>query len=74
MGKREKRGGDVAAEGVRLIGPIEAVGASSVAGEGVLGLGVVFEDLREVWIVLVEWGIGRGGREGREGHGHGHGG
>lgn len=45
MGKRKKRSRDVAAEGVRLIGPIEAVGASGVVGEAMFGLGVVFEDL-----------------------------
>lgn len=45
MGKRKKRSRDVAAEGVGLIGPIEAMGASGVVGEAMFGLGVVFEYL-----------------------------
>lgn len=31
--EREEGGGDVAAERVRLVGPVEAVGASGVIGE-----------------------------------------
>lgn len=41
----EERGGEVAAEGVGLIGPVEAVRAAGVFGEAVLGLVVVAEDL-----------------------------
>lgn len=51
MGKREKRGRNVAAKGVWLIGPIEAMGASGIVGETVLGLGVIFQDLREILII-----------------------
>lgn len=54
--EREERGREVAAEGVGLVGPVEAVRASGVAGEVVLGGGVVFEDLGEVlvlWVLLV---------------------
>lgn len=70
MGKRKKRSRDVAAEGVGLIGPIESMGASGVVGEAVLGLVVVFEDSREVLIVVVEVGFGSGSGR-REGHSHG---
>lgn len=78
MREGKKRGGDVAAEGIGLIGPIEAMGASGVLGEAVLGLGVVLEDLRELVIGLIERGFGSGERRGlrwgsggSEGHGGG---
>lgn len=49
--KREERGGDVATKRVRLVGPVEAAGASGVLVVRVLGLLVVFEDLQEVLLV-----------------------
>lgn len=45
MEEREERGGEVAAEGVGLVGPVEAVRATCVFGEGVFGLVVVFQNL-----------------------------
>lgn len=43
--EREERGEGVAAEGVRLVGPVEATWTGGIAGKGVFGLVVVFEDL-----------------------------
>jgi hypothetical protein len=51
VNKREERGGDVATKRVRLVGPVEAAGASGVLVVRVLGLLMVFEDLQEVLLV-----------------------
>lgn len=49
--EREERGRDVTAKRVGLVGPVEAVGAPGVAGEGVFGLVVVVYGLVElVWV------------------------
>lgn len=53
--EREERGGGVAAKWVGLVRPVEAAGASGVAGEGVLGPVVVREDQREA--LSVEDGV-----------------
>lgn len=45
MEEGEKRGGGVAAEGVGLVGPVEAMRATGIFGEEVLSLVVVFQDL-----------------------------
>lgn len=57
--EREERSGEVAAKGVGLVGPVQAVGASGVLGEGVLGLVVVLEDLREAFMAVGFCGSGR---------------
>lgn len=73
----EERGGEVPAEWVGLVGPVEPVGAPCVAVEVVFGLVVVFEDVGELVLGLVEvvlrggCGCGCGGREGRRESGHG---
>lgn len=41
----EERGGEVAAEGVGLVGPVEAVRAAGVFGERVFSLVVIFQNL-----------------------------
>lgn len=51
--EREERGGEVAAERVGLVGPVEAVGSTCIAVEGVLGLVVVFEDLVKILLLLL---------------------
>lgn len=63
MEEGEERGGGVAAERVGLVRPVEAAGAAGVVGEGVLGLVVVREDLREA--PRVGLGVGRRGRRRR---------
>lgn len=45
MEEREERGGEVAAEGVGLVGPVEAVRATGIFGEGVFSLVMVFQYL-----------------------------
>lgn len=48
----EERRREETAKWVGLVGPVQAVGTSGVFGEGVLGLVVVMEDLRQVLIVV----------------------
>jgi hypothetical protein len=73
--EREERGREVATKRVRLVGPVEAVGASGVLVIRVLGLLVVFEGLQEVLVVWVFFGTCfRWRRRRRRGRGKGHGG
>lgn len=51
--ERKERGGGVPTEWVGLVGPVEAVGASGVLGEVVLGLVVVLEDLLQMEILVL---------------------
>lgn len=60
--ERDERRREVAAERVGLVSPVEAVGAASVAVEGVLGLIVVLENMVQMLLLLLMFfffGFGR---------------
>lgn len=62
MLERDERRRDVPAKWVGLVGPIEAVRTSGIPGEGVLGLVVILENLRERIVLRILFGVGRGRR------------